>query len=274
MTQSAEKHPDWLAGVLHDLSKDGFTIVENIIDSTFLDETRRRMYAVQKSIETDIGLDRIKRAGEIGVLRLMMCYDDWFFRFLELPQILAVIDATISPTAIMHLQNGFILPPVNRSPFDEKVFQQKFHMDFPRVMNGYMASINCMVTISDFTKDSGGTLVVPGTHQKMQKPDLQRAPEQAIAVECPAGSLVVFDSTLWHAAGDNLTQNDRLAINHQFTRSFFKPQLDYVRALGDRAILNLPARSQQLLGYYTRVPTSLDEYYVAPEDRLYRSGQG
>ena len=33
-------------------------------------------------------------------------------------------------------------------------------------------------------------------------------------------------------------------------------------------------RTQQLLGWYTRTPTSLDEYYRPPEERLYRSGQG
>jgi len=39
-----------------------------------------------------------------------------------------------------------------------------------------------------------------------------------------------------------------LAINHQFTRSFFKQQIDYIRALGDAVILEQPARTQQLLG--------------------------
>jgi hypothetical protein len=29
-----------------------------------------------------------------------------------------------------------------------------------------------------------------------------------------------------------------------------------------------------LLGWYTRVVTSLDEFYRPPEERLYRSGQG
>jgi ectoine hydroxylase-related dioxygenase (phytanoyl-CoA dioxygenase family) len=53
-----------------------------------------------------------------------------------------------------------------------------------------------------------------------------------------------------------------------------KQQIDYVRALGDPAIQALPARSQQLLGYYTRVVTSLDEYYRTGDERLYRAGQG
>ena len=61
--------------------------------------------------------------------------------------------------------------------------------------------------------------------------------KNTIAVECPAGSMVVFDSTLWHASGANTLGSDRLAINHQFTRSCIKQQIDYVCALGDGAVL-------------------------------------
>ena len=58
------------------------------------------------------------------------------------------------------------------------------------------------------------------------------------------------------------------------TRSYVKQQIDYVRALGDDVVLAQPPRTQQLLGWYTRVVSSLDEYYQPPEKRLYRSGQG
>jgi ectoine hydroxylase-related dioxygenase (phytanoyl-CoA dioxygenase family) len=84
----------------------------------------------------------------------------------------------------------------------------------------------------------------------------------------------VFDSTLWHAAGRNASPRDRLGINQQFTRSFLKQQIDYVRALGDEVVERQAPRTQQLLGWYTRVVTSLDEFYRPTEARLYRSGQG
>jgi ectoine hydroxylase-related dioxygenase (phytanoyl-CoA dioxygenase family) len=47
-----------------------------------------------------------------------------------------------------------------------------------------------------------------------------------------------------------------------------------VRALGDEVVLAQPPRTQQLLGWYTRVVTSLDDYYQPTDKRLYRSGQG
>ena len=131
-----------------------------------------------------------------------------------------------------------------------------------------------MLTLDDFTAENGGTLVVAGTHQRPERPEELYLEAAAVPVECPAGSMIVFDSTLWHAAGPNRSDRDRLAINHQFTRSFFKQQIDYARALGDELVLAQPPRIQQVLGWYTRVVSSLDDYYRPADERLYRSGQG
>ena len=57
-------------------------------------------------------------------------------------------------------------------------------------------------------------------------------------------------------------------------RPWIKQQMDYPRALGWERIGEFAERTQQILGYWTRTPTSLDEYYRTPQDRLYRAGQG
>jgi ectoine hydroxylase-related dioxygenase (phytanoyl-CoA dioxygenase family) len=269
----SQREADWLTRALEGLRCVGYAIVENVLDAAFVEKTRRAMYDVQAKIVVEIGVERLARAGELGVLRLMPQYDPHFFAFLEIPELLAVVDRTVSETAIMHLQNGFILPsfPKTETP---SIFQNNFHRDFPRVFNGYLASVNVMFAIDAFSATNGATLVVPGTHQKIEPPDPDYMAANAVPVECPSGSMFVFDSTLWHAAGANVSGHDRLAINHQFTRSFFKQQIDYVRALGDETVLAQKSRTQQLLGWYTRVVTSLDEYYRPEDERIYRKGQG
>jgi ectoine hydroxylase-related dioxygenase (phytanoyl-CoA dioxygenase family) len=207
------------------------------------------------------------------VLRLVAKYDQVFLDLLALPEILAVVDATVSNTAILHLQNGFILPSFKPGEAP-KVFQNRYHMDFPRVLNGYLMSINVMLAIDEFRPDNGATLIIPGSHQKTQPPDFEKAEQLMVPATCPQGSMLIFDSTLYHAAGPNTSGADRIAINHQFTRSYVKQQIDYVRALGPDVVLAQPPRTQQLLGWYTRVVTSLDDYYQPAEKRLYRSGQG
>jgi ectoine hydroxylase-related dioxygenase (phytanoyl-CoA dioxygenase family) len=263
----------WLPFVIEALKYAGCAVVTNVVDEPFLEQTRRCMYAAQAAIRREVGADRLDHAGELGVLRLMMKYDEHFFRFLELPEVLAVVDGTVTPTAVLHLQNGFILPSFRPGEVPT-VFQNRFHMDFPRVLNGLLASVNLFFAIDTFTAENGATLVVPGTHQRPARPSQEYLEAATVPVECPSGSVLVFDSTLYHAAGNNVSGADRLAINHQFTRSYIKQQIDYVRALGEKALLSRPPRTQQLLGWYTRVVTSLDEYYRPEEERLYRRGQG
>jgi ectoine hydroxylase-related dioxygenase (phytanoyl-CoA dioxygenase family) len=273
LTVDCKTDPDWLPLTLEALRHQGVAVVTGVLAAGFLEETRARMYAVQRRIRAEVGEARLERAGEVGVLRLMMKHDRHFCRLLEVPETLQVVDAALSDAAILHLQNGFILPssPPGQCP---KVFQTRYHMDFPRVLNGCVMSLNLLFAIDPFTPANGATLVVPGTHQRAVPPAAAFLEAAAVAAVCPAGSMLVFDSTLWHAAGANTSGGDRLAINHQYTRSYVKQQVDYVRALGDAAVLELPPRTQQLLGWYTRVVTSLDEYYRPADQRLYRAGQG
>jgi ectoine hydroxylase-related dioxygenase (phytanoyl-CoA dioxygenase family) len=273
IAELGDRNREWAINVLESVRALGYAVVERVLSTSFIEATRDAMYRTQEKILGDVGKERLELAGEMGVLRLMMKYDSHFFRFLELPELLALIDITVSDTAIMHLQNGFILPP-SRKGQTPTVFQNSFHQDFPRYLSGYVASINIMFAIDEFTADSGATQVVPRTHQRTSQPVQKYLAENAVPVECPAGSMVVFDSTLWHAAGANTSGKDRLAINHQFTRSYIKQQIDYVRALGDATVLAQLPRTQQLLGWYTRVVTSLDEYYRSEDERLYRKGQG
>jgi ectoine hydroxylase-related dioxygenase (phytanoyl-CoA dioxygenase family) len=248
-------------------------VVEGVLNPAMLADARAAMYRAQKKIHDEVGHERLDRAGELGVLRLMLKFEPIFFSFLEIGELLAIVDNTVSATAILHLQNGFVLPsfPPKQTP---TIFQNRFHQDFPRFFNGYLASVNLMFAIDEFTSANGATVVALGTHQRPQAPDPDFLESVAIPVEAPSGSMIVFDSTLWHRAGVNSSGHDRLAINHQFTRSFLKQQIDYVRALGDEVILTQQPRSRQLLGWATRVVSSLAEYYRPESERLYQKGQG
>lgn len=264
---------DWLARALRALEADGCAVVEGVLDDRTLDAVREGLYCARRGVLAEVGAERLERAGEIGVVRLPMKFAGALFALLQVPEMLALVDATVSPTAVLHLQNGLILPPLDPERHGD-LFQLNFHMDFRRVLNGYLCSINTLFAIDEFRASNGATLVVPGTHQRAERPTDTELQERAVPVTCPAGSMLVFDSTLWHASGRNLSGRDRLAVNQQFTRSYFKQQIDYVRALGSETVTSLPPRTQQLLGWYTRVATNLDEFYRPAEERLYRAGQG
>ena len=145
LTVNCRRDPAWLELGLAALEYEGAFVVEDVVEPAMLAEARERMYDVQARIRADVGDERLARAGELGVLRLMLAYDEWFVRFLELPELLAIVDATVSPTAVLHLQNGFVLPPTPPANGTQAVFQQRVHRDFPRHMEGYLASLPFLV---------------------------------------------------------------------------------------------------------------------------------
>lgn len=261
-----------LAQAIESLRYQGYAIVPDVVPPQLLAQTRAALYHAKAEVESRVGEDRLRRAGERGVVRIPFLFDDVFYRYLELPEALHVADQVVGETSILHLMNGFVLP--SETPSGNAIFQQTFHPDFPRYLNGYVASVNVFVAVDAFTPENGATLVVPGTHQRSSAPDVEYMRANAVPVCANAGSLLLFDSTLWHAAGINTSGKDRLAINMQFTKSWIKQQIDYVRAIGEQKLETLAPRTQQLLGWYTRVVTSLDEYYQPEEKRLYRRGQG
>ena len=55
--------------------------------------------------------------------------------------------------------------------------------------------------LDDFTEETGATRVVPGSHRAEGPPPRAVRPDESVAVECPAGTLILLDGRLWHGTG-------------------------------------------------------------------------
>ena len=67
-----------------------------------------------------------------------------------------------------------------------------------------------MWAISDFTADNGGTLLVPGSHR--WGPDREAEPDEIVAAEMSAGSVLVWLGGTLHGAGANVTEQSRYGV--------------------------------------------------------------
>ena len=132
--------------------------------------------------------------------------------------------------------------------------------------------LNTLVTLDDTTPENGATWLLSGSHLTPEKPSDEEFNAKAVQVCAPAGSIILWDSRVWHRAGDNRTDKARRIVTPIFSRPWMKAGFDYARALGYDAGLSPTLR--QLLGYNSRVPASFDEWYRKPEDRMYRGDQG
>ncbi|HSH97727.1 MAG: phytanoyl-CoA dioxygenase family protein [Methylophilaceae bacterium] len=147
------------------------------------------------------------------------------------------------------------------------------HRDIRFFSGEFPLMLNCLIMLDDFTLENGATYLLAGSHLHPDKPESEafyKSSDRAIGKK---GDIVFFNSNLWHAAGINLTQLSRRAITITFAKPFMKQQLDYPRCVGYDKQQQLTSNLQQILGYFSRTPSNLDEWYQKPEYRFYKPGQ-
>lgn len=153
-------------------------------------------------------------------------------------------------------------------------YLQRVHRDIATYISGYNTRLNMLVMLDDFMVENGATQLLPGSHLKEEKPTDEEFEAHCVTITGPVGSVVFFNSYVWHRGGANTTNKTRVALTSGFTRPFIKPQVDYARMLGEEYGRWLSPQTRQLLGYNSRVPLSLDEWYRPDAERFYQKGQG
>ncbi len=153
-------------------------------------------------------------------------------------------------------------------------YVHNIHRDVRTYIPDYNMRMNVLVMLDDFTPENGATHVLTGSHRQAEPPAPEAFDRDFQRLTGPAGSVVLFNSYLWHRGGLNITDRARVALTLSYGPAYIKPQLDYARMLGEDYGEGLSKQTRQVLGYTSRVPTSLDEWYRPAATRLYRSDQG
>lgn len=101
-----------------------------------------------------------------------------------------------------------------------------WHADIGFFSDQAIVSINTALYLDDLTPENGALRVLPRSHripfdlsQKEQNADLPGE----VLVECPAGTMVLFQDTLWHRTGTNRTDHHRRGIFSYYGRHWMRP---------------------------------------------------
>ncbi len=223
-----------------------------------------RVCAEQHAIQLRNGVD----AGADGTAHHLPCAGAVFLELLERVAALGSFDRYFGGPYILNTYGGLLNLP------GEASYVGRVHRDQRTFSADFRLMAQALVMLDAFTDENGATFVLEGSHRLPERPSDDDFFRCAVRALGDAGSIVMFDSKLWHAAGLNRSGRPRRALTLAFTRPFVKQQLDYPRALGYERAASLSPTLRQLLGYNARVPVSLNEWYQPPELRLYRRDQG
>jgi len=249
------------------LCEDGWTLLPSAVPGDLLERLTRELedtYVQQRALQIKNGVG----GGADGTVHHLPCAGGAFLELLELQPGRLLLEQYFQGPYILNTFGGVLNLPNDVSYVGRVHRDQRTFSDDLRLM------VQLLVMLDDFTEANGATYLLTGSHRLATRPSDDVFFRDAARATGSAGSVVVFNANLWHAAGVNRTDRPRRALTIAFTRPFMKQQLDYPRALGYDRGDSLSPELRQLLGYNARVPASLDEWYQPPEKRMYKRDQG
>lgn len=245
----------------------GWIIYENAIEPDFVDRINEDIedgYVCRRNIQKKNGIS----ANMDGTLHHLLERDNFSIPLLERMYCDEEITQYFGGKYILNGLNG-VIHSKQAHPY-----LSNMHRDVRTFMSETKLLLQMIITLDDFTLQTGATYFLSGSHKTALRPDEDHFYAHADRAITSKGSIILFDSNLWHAAGENSTSNPRRALTLGFTRPFFKQQMDYPRFLGYDFVAGLKPGLRQIIGYNARIPTNLNEYYQPPHLRMYQRDQG
>jgi ectoine hydroxylase-related dioxygenase (phytanoyl-CoA dioxygenase family) len=102
--------------------------------------------------------------------------------------------------------------------------------------------------LTDFDHANGATRLVPGSHRRDRRPAKGEQAEH-VEAEMPAGSVLLYDGSLWHGGGANVSDDRRVGVVVNHCAGFLRQEENQLLAVPRDLAAMFPRRLQEMLGY-------------------------
>ena len=139
------------------------------------------------------------------------------------------------------IQEPFRLSTVHARTLRPHSPAQRIHVDFASDGAGW-PMVGFILMIDDFLPINGATCFAPGSQGLLEVP----ATPLALA-SGPAGSVIVFNGSVWHGHGANQTANPRRSIQGAFIRRTEKPWVHWPARMRSETLARITPLAKYLL---------------------------
>lgn len=220
----------------------GFTVLERAVAPDAVDAIRDALARLER--EQGYGYAKTRFEG-LNTVRInnLLAHGEVFWQVPLQPDVLAIAEALLDRELLLSSLCSLTLGPGQTAqPMHEDTQQIPLPRPHPPL------SINAIWTLSDFTEANGATRIVPGSHLFDHAPAYGREYD-SVPVVVPAGSIVVFDSALWHAGGANTSTERRWALSCYYCAGWVRQQENLQLGIPREIAARFPRRLQELCGY-------------------------
>ena len=243
------------------IQEEGYCIVEDVFSKEFTEQTKKEL---ELALEKEVAYHGTNEYSDYGMVLLCALYGGNFLELFNNKKFTDCMETAIGEGSIVYAYTSSSMPP-NKTNYSRRI-----HVDSPRIIPGYMTNLGVTIALDDFTEENGGTYFLPKSHTMAEPPSEEYFYTNAKRFIAKAGSVWFFNARIWHAGGDNKTNQWRHALTLNVCRPYMKQRIDIPRAMSEMDLSKVSEKALQKLGFLAQTPANYDEYYVAPEKRKYR----
>ncbi len=226
------------------LEEQGYLPLIDLLSAEEVASFNQRLDELAELEGEDAGKEVHQEAGAVRLSNLID-KDPMFEKCVTHPLVLA---------AICHvLGSDFKLSSLNSRAALPGQGHQALHTDWSEPINpGEYRVCNSIWLLDDFSADNGATRIIPGSHLSGKRPievldDPSADHPEQIQLEAKAGTVVIFNSHVWHGGGLNHTDRPRRAMHCYFCQREHPQQLDQTAHLSRETIARLSPQARTIL---------------------------
>jgi ectoine hydroxylase-related dioxygenase (phytanoyl-CoA dioxygenase family) len=235
------------------VERDGYTIVEGAIERDLVDALRADVERIEREHDVQPSTNAFEGTHTLHTYNLLARGALWQ-RVPVHEHVLPLVEAVLDPGCLVSSLNSISVLPAERA--------QPLHCDdvlIPIPKPHPPVVCNSIWALTDFTEENGATRVAPGSHRADHSPErvadlasyrrLLKQTQEARPVPMARGSVLVYDGSLWHAAGANRTRERRVAVAMNYCAGYIRQQENQQLGIPREVAATFPERLQELVGY-------------------------
>jgi ectoine hydroxylase-related dioxygenase (phytanoyl-CoA dioxygenase family) len=234
--------PELTVDPLDALARDGYVVLEDVIEAELVDALLETIDRVMVDADIPFGSNAFLGFRTRRIFNLL-ARDPLFASVPLHPAVLPVVERVLDEQCLLSSLTAIEMQPGQEA--------QPLHAD-----DGSIAlprphpTVVCVAlwALTDFDHDNGATRLVPGSHQRDRRP-AKGEHEAYVEAEMPAGSVLLYDGSLWHGGGDNTSDGRRVGIVVNHCAGFLRQEENQLLAVPRDLAATFPRRLQEMLGY-------------------------
>ncbi len=248
----------------YNMNTKGYSVFNEFYSAEFCEHLKE---SLQKAVDEYVPLGSDRSFKDRYLLHDLMCRDFIFSKKLEDVRLQQIIASILGEYWIMYAYTSSSLPPNGVN------YGSRIHVDSPRFITNYTTNLGVIWALDDFTNQNGGTKLLDASHHSSEIPSEEFFEKNCFQLNCKKGDLIIFNARVFHRAGENKTDQWRHSLTMNVCRPYMKQRCDWVRFIPTTITDKLNQQARRIIGFDTRLPTSLAEFYLEEDKRLYKPNQ-